>query len=97
MQTSRQTADIRIGGRDFEGTQRGVCNALECIRGVEAVCIEPLKRQITVTYDPLRVRTQQFETAVRVMGGEVVSLTVSPREEVAIALSGSPALDRGPT
>ena len=76
MQTLMQTMNMEIRGLVSEPAKRGVRSALECIRGVARVRIGPDERHVSVTYDAFRVSLRQFNTAVRVMGCEVVRTTM---------------------
>lgn len=76
MQRSMKTAELEVSGMDSERASRGVCSALNCIRGVAQVAMQPDMRFITLTYDATRVSARQFETAVRVMGCEVERMDV---------------------
>lgn len=75
MQASMQTVELEIGGMDSDRACRGVRSALNCIRGVARIAMEPHTRGVTVTYDAFKVAPRQFETAVRVMGCEVEHMT----------------------
>jgi hypothetical protein len=78
MQVSMQMAELKILGLTPGPASRGVCSALECIRGVQHVDSEPEDRRVTVIFDAYRVSPLQFETAVRVMGCDVERLVIQP-------------------
>jgi hypothetical protein len=78
LHASMRMADIRLGGRGAGESTSGICSALKCIRGVADVSVEPQMRLITVTYDASKVLPRQFETAVRVMGGEAEHVSIRP-------------------
>lgn len=79
MHSSMQTADMEVMGLGSEPARRGVRSALNCIRGVAHVGLEPDSRRVTVIYDAFRASPRQFETAVRVMGCEVGHIAVRAR------------------
>lgn len=80
VQMSIQSADLEIRGLAPGPASRGVCSALECIRGVQQVDSEPEARHVTVIFDAYRVSPLQFETAVRVMGCDVERMVIHTPE-----------------
>jgi copper chaperone CopZ len=92
MQVSMQMAELEIRGLTPGSASRGVCSALESIRGVQHVDSEPDARRVTVIFDAFRVSPLQFETAVRVMGCDVERLIIQTPENM-LATKASLAQD----
>ena len=84
MQNYTKIADVQIAGLELDSVSRGVRSALNCIRGVGVVSMQPEQRLVRVTYDACKVSPCQIERAVRVMGGEVERLVVRNSKSSAV-------------
>lgn len=71
-----QTAILKINRMTSGAAMRSVRSALSVIRGVAGVKISLEEGETIVSYDPQKVLPRQFQTAVRVVGCEIESLTV---------------------
>ena len=82
MQVLMRMAELKIRGLIPGPASRGVCSALESIRGVQHVDPAPENRRVIVIFDAYRVSPLQFETAVRVMGCNVERLVIQTPENM---------------
>ena len=63
-----QTAHLTIHWMNPDVSPRSAQSALSVIRGVSDVSVSIENKEATVRYDPHKVLSRQFETAVRVPG-----------------------------